>query len=150
MQHTSGIGAALRPGILRKVLAVLIAVSSPAISGQGCPEKADLRPDGAWRPVARLSASVATAIRTAYACSPMPGCNAAPMPESHTTIRIFSVSQFPYILCYSILYAFVSLIFPLSECVMSYGKVSSEKNFKRKFNCAKFSVFIRNRRGVRQ
>ncbi len=112
MQHTSGMGTAFRPGILRKGLAVLIAVSWFAISEQGCPEKADLRPDGAWRPVARLSTSAATAIRTAYACSPMPGRNAVPMPESHNTIRIFSVS----VLCTCYIHSLFIHAFVVASC----------------------------------
>lgn len=76
----------------RKVLAVLAAAPLPAISGQGCPEKADLRLDGAWRPVACLPVSAAAVLRTAYTCSPVSGLDGIPLPEGHDPVRIFSGS----------------------------------------------------------
>ena len=83
---------------LRKVLAVLGAVPLPAISGHGCPEKADLRPDGAWRPFARLPVSAAAALRTAYTCSPVGRRDGIPRPKTMILSELFLFLSFLYVM----------------------------------------------------
>ena len=83
---------------LRKVLVVLAAAPLPAISGHGCPEKADLRLDGAWRPFARLPISAAAVLRTAYACSTVSSRDGTPLPESQTLSELFQFLSFTYVI----------------------------------------------------
>ena len=83
---------------LRKVLAVLGAVPLPAISGHGCPEKADLRPDGAWRPFACLPVSAAAVLRTAYACNPVSSRDGIPGPKAMILSELFQFLSFLHVM----------------------------------------------------
>ena len=83
---------------MRKVLAVLAAAPLPAISGHGCPEKADLRPDGAWRPFACLPVSAAAVLRTAYACNPVSSRDGIPGPKAMILSELFQFLSFLHVM----------------------------------------------------